>query len=345
MNVRARIARRLIPALGFAAPWRATITAAGRSIHVSAFDLLLPLAAAADLLLVRRTRSRHSSIVLLWVLTFMEVVQLGSSPLTPAALATIFALAGGWWLAATISSTGEIASGGDRIVLEPDRFWFGLERGLLASTMLGGAILVVRPELVREGPDFCAFHGTKNGYAFLAGLLAVRAMRSGRPLASVGWFALTILTHARAASAAAAIAAIAAVWAFPRAKGAARLRLAAGSAMAIGAAWMFITSDFSGDRIWFARAIVAHAKDIPLLGIGAGSGFGLDLYFKSWLEFGWIGGGLLLGIVALATRRAASPELAFVLLFGLAHDPTRWPIFWMLLFRDIRSPGAATPSS
>jgi hypothetical protein len=341
LNARARIGTRLLPVLGFAAPWRGTMALAGRAVHISAFDLLLPFAVVWDLLFVKRTRGRHSWLALLWVLTFMEVVQLGATPLGPAALATIFALAAGWWMAVVMSAKGEITAGETPIHLDPDAFWTGLERGMLVSTFLGGAMLFVGPDLVREGPDFCGFHGTKNGFAFLAGLLAIRAMSSGRSAASAAWFALTILTHARTASAAAAIAALLAI---PRASGSPRVKIAAGCAMTLGAAWMLVESDFNGDRLWFARAIILHAREIPLLGIGAGSGFGLDLYFKSWLEFGWIGGGLLLAMIALAMRRAASPELAFVLIFGLAHDPTRWPIFWMLLLRDARPAAVATPS-
>ncbi len=305
-------------------PWRIAIPLASHpqgAFHLSLFDVFAPflLLRRSDLpLLATAARRRGAEVGLLALFLLAALAGLSARPLP--VLFTCFAVAAGVMPA----------------LLDDDSLPRGLRSGMALSAGLTLPLFLAAPEFVTEGGRFCGLLGTKNGLAFLAGFLCIDALRrSAEAPKSLyeagGWFALVSLTGSRGAMFAAALASVLPAGTEGTRRGP---RLVLSGAFLLAAAGIIAYTGLPADRLYFAESVALWCGSIPLLGIGAGSGFGLDLFFKTWLEFGWIGGGALVALVALALRRRPSPELAFILLFGLAHDSTRWPVFWYLLLRN-----------
>jgi hypothetical protein len=306
--------------MGYALPWRLAIAASAGTLHPSLFDLLVAPVLLAPVYLRRSYPGRFTPISLLIVLFAL----LALHPIRPeaplVAPATVWAALTGLLLAR----------------LDADAVLRGLEAGLLASTLTGLVLLPFAPEMVTEGTCFTGFVATKNGYAAFAGILAIRrAMMAGRidPVLSLVWFGVVLATGSRGGILATIGAAIILILERGRrSEAGGRMRSFWLIALATGAIIALIKTTFPSDRYEFASMIIEHRRQIPLLGIGAGANYGLDLYAKSLLEFGPVGAAILAGILALSLRsRTTRPFIVFLLIFGIAHDPTRWPIFWFLM--------------
>jgi hypothetical protein len=306
--------------LGFALPWRLAIATSTGTLHPSLFDLLVAPVLLAPVYLRRSYPGRFTPISLLidlFALLALRPIRPEASLVAPA---TVWAALTGLMLAR----------------LDANAVLRGLEAGLLASTLAGLALLPFAPEMVTEGTRFTGLVATKNGFAAFAGILALRrAMMASRidPVLSLAWFGVVLATGSRGAILATLVTAIFFVLELSaRGHEGGRARLFWLIALAAGAIVALNETTFPSDRYEFVSMIIEHWRQIPLLGIGAGANYGLDLYAKSLLEFGWIGAALLAAILALALRdRAVRPFIVFLLIFGIAHDPTRWPIFWFLL--------------
>lgn len=326
--------KRISLIMGFALPWRLAIATPTGWLHPSLFDLLLPLLLLGRAFLRLPSPGRcppAAAPLILFALLALHPLR-PAAPL--AAAATVWAALAGLMLAR----------------FDLDAILRGLEIGLGVSLLTGLALLPFAPETVTAGGHFTAFVASKNGLAAFAGLLAIRrAIPAGRSnlLVSLVWFGVVLATGSRGASLATLGAALGLALDRDRAAGdGRRARLLWLIAVAGGAFGVLGATTFPPDRYEFASQIIAHRRHIPLLGIGAGANYGLDLYAKSLLEFGWIGAALLAALLALALRgRATRPLVVFLLIFGIAHDPTRWPLFWLLLARGSIGKREPPPSS
>lgn len=311
-------AARLAFALGFALPWRIALPVGGGVLHPSLFDLLI-LPCVIRIATTTAPPLPRPGLRSLPLVLFAVLAVLGLRPDAPVAA---FATA---WAALTGLALARFDA---REVLR------GLEWGAAGSALAALVILPFAPEAVTEGGRFAALVGTKNGFAALAGFLAIRrAMAGGRRdlLLSLAWFGMLLMTGGRGANLAALGAGMLLVIG-RRFESAGRWRRLLWLVILAAAALLALAgTTFPSDRYEFASEILTHWRHTPLFGIGAGSNYGLDLYFKSFLEFGWIGAGLLAIILMTALRNSATrPLVVFLLLFGIAHDPTRWPLFWFL---------------
>lgn len=213
-----------------------------------------------------------------------------------AAALTMYAIAGGIFLRS----------------VDAGSFLKGMERGLMTSLGVAAVLYFIRRDLVMDGINFSAMYGSKNGFAFIVAICALQSARSWP------WYALIYFAGARAVLLGCAAAEF--------------LRRRPGYGVALIACFFLIWT-VPSDRIEFASSIARGWNAVPWFGTGPGINYGLDLYLKTYLHFGVIGFVLLLGILAKAPR---TPVLMFLLVFGLAHDPLRWPLFWFLLLGDFR---------
>ena len=244
------------------------------------------------------------------------------SPSAVHAGATIYALWAGMALAA----------------LSREAIFSGLRSGLLLSAGLALPLWFFAPRFVTDHHYFSAFAGSKNGLAFLAGLAAFSATNPARSApGAMPWFMmlLILLSGSRAGMLAMTAAVLVSLL---RSTTPRRNALLLACAVTGATAWLLARTDLPADRWEFASMIVQYAGTIPWNGIGPGSGYGLDLFFKSWLETGPVG---FIVLMALITRslflNGLTPALAFMLVFGIAHDPLRWPLFWMMIFAEEKS--------
>lgn len=293
--------------LGFLIPWKFRVGLGRRRVLASAFDAMaLPLLVIAVKRWKQKAKKDYAALVLPGLLTLLLATHLAGPARVPA-LITIYAI----WVGAALAE------------LDAAELFSGLRAGVVASAALALPLWILAPRFVTDEHYFCAFAGSKNGFAFLAGLAAIE---TGSWLAA----AAALLTGSRGAMLALTAAALVR---WLRSGESRRTRLLFAFAIAAATFGLLLLRDLPADRFDFARSIIAYADTIPWNGIGPGSGFGLDLYFKSWLELGPVGFALLCTATARAiATQGVTPAIAFVLVFGAAHDPIHWPLFWLTLF-------------
>jgi len=302
--------------LGFAMPCRFLIHFT-QPFHISLFDILFIL--SSPLLIQKvinsKIKSSHDCISLLAIIALCASILAGNSNST-VSLFTLFAI-----------FSGVVVSRRD-ITL----FLNGLRIGTQVSLLASIPFLFLCPDLVRENNFFAGFFGTKNGLAFITGLLGIIALYSAPKhlFEFILWFGITAAIGSRGALVAILFSALPLLMQSRR-----DLSLYVIITSALFTAFIIANTLFPFDRLEFAINIVKWSNWIPLFGIGAGSGYGLDLYFKSLLEFGWFGAfSLLVLILTTLKKRKTDAMLIFILIFGLAHDPTRMPLFWIILLSN-----------
>lgn len=339
--------------LGFAMPWRMTLDLFGRATHLAAFDLIFPFALV--ILIAWRVKRRE-----LFDAARRNLPALGIAAIAAAHAAGLITTRGNHLTA--MATSYAILAGLALTFLNRDTLLSGLRAGLAASVVTAVVAGVLRPEIVHEGRYFAAWTGAKNTLAFLVGVTALTAF--ARPNASrarcgmevIAWFALLALINARAAVIATTIGFTVEVGLTSSLRYVGAGRVGANrdktggnrsdqilvGILVLGALLVLFRAALPWDRIEFAQAIITYATDVPLFGFGPGFGYGLDLYLKTFLELGAPGAACLIAMIFIAIRRCGptpgmpTPILAFALILGLAHDPMRWPLFWLLLLSDDR---------